>query len=166
GGAAKGLVLAGWKARGFGRKELDELTKVARAYGAGGLGWIVFDDAAEGGVSSPLAKFLSPEDVAALAKGTEAADGDLVLVVSDRRAVANRALGEVRLALGDLLGLRPSVEPTDPEAWKLLWVTDMPLVEWNETDKRWDPAPHPSTAPTPQDEALLHPDTRSVTARP
>ena len=165
GGAAKGLVVAGWKARGFGRKELDELTKVARAYGAGGLGWIVFDDAAEGGVSSPLAKFLSPGDVAALARATGAANGDLVLVVSDRRAVANRALGEVRLALADLLSLRPALEPTDPEAWKLLWITDMPLVEWNETEKRWDPVHHPFTAPRPEDEALLESDPESVKAR-
>jgi aspartyl-tRNA synthetase len=165
GGAAKGLVVPGWKDRGFGRKELDELTKVARAYGAGGLAWIVFDAAAEGGVSSPLAKFLSTEDVEALAKATGAGDGDLVLVVSDRRAVANRALGEVRLALADLLDLRPSLEPTDPEAWKLLWVTDMPLVEWNETEKRWDPVHHPFTAPRPEDEPLLESDPGSVRAR-
>ena len=164
GGAAKGLVVAGWAARGFGRKELDELTKVARAYGAGGLAWIVFDAAAEGGVTSPLAKFLTPTDVDALRSATGAAGGDLVLVVSDRREVANRALGEVRLALADLLDLRPKLDPTDPAAWKLLWVTDMPLVEWNEAEKRWDPVHHPFTAPHPEDEAKLESDPGSVRA--
>ncbi len=165
GGAAKGLVVPEWAGRGFGRKELDELTQVARRFGAGGLAWIVFDAAAEGGVTSPLAKFLSPEDIAGLAKATGAADGDLVLVVSDRRAVANRALGEVRLALADILSLRPALEPTDPEAWKLAWITDMPLVEWNETEKRWDPVHHPFTAPRPEDEHLLKSDPGAVLAR-
>jgi aspartyl-tRNA synthetase len=165
GGAAKALRIAGWAAAGKGRKDLDELTKVARSAGAGGLAWILFDPSAPGGVTSPLAKFLTEGDVAALASATEAAAGDLVLVVADRREVANRALGAVRLALADLLSLRPAREPSDPEAWKLTWVTDMPLVEWNETEQRWDPVHHPFTSPRPEDEPLLETDPGAVRAR-
>jgi aspartyl-tRNA synthetase len=165
GGAAKALMVPGWAATGRGRKDLDELTRVARAAGAGGLGWFVVDGSAPGGITSPLAKFLSEADVAALLAATDAAAGDLILVVSDRREVANRALGAVRLALADLLDLRPHLEPTDPEAWKLLWVTDMPLVEWNTTEGRWDPVHHPFTAPHPEDEGILESDPAAVRAR-
>ena len=165
GGAAKALVVPGWAATGRGRKDLDELTRVARAHGAGGLAWIVFDEAAAGGVASPLAKFLTEGDVRALQAATGAANGDLVAVVSGRREVANRALGAVRLALADLLGLRPEREPSDPEAWKLLWVTDMPLVEWNTDERRWDPVHHPFAAPQAQDEDILDSDPGAVRAR-
>jgi aspartyl-tRNA synthetase len=165
GGAAKALRVGGWAAAGKGRKDLDELTKVARSAGAGGLAWILFDPSAPGGAASPLARFLTEGDVAALASATETAAGDLVLVVADRREVANRALGAVRLALADLLSLRPARQPSDPEAWKLTWVTDMPLVEWNETEQRWDPVHHPFTSPRPEDEPLLETDPGAVRAR-
>jgi aspartyl-tRNA synthetase len=163
GGKAKGLVVPGWAETGRGRKDLDELTKVARTHGAGGLAWFVFES--PGSVSSPLARILTAEDVSALAKATGVGTGDLVLVVSDTREVANRSLGEVRLALADLLDLRPRVDPSDPAAWKLLWVTDMPLVEWNTEESRWDPVHHPFTAPRPQDEPMLESDPAAVRAR-
>ncbi|HMC09483.1 MAG TPA: aspartate--tRNA ligase [Actinomycetota bacterium] len=165
GGVARGLVVPGWAARGRARKDLDELTGVARASGTGGLAWFVFDEQAPGGISSPLARVLTAGDVAALAAATGAANGDLVLVVADRREVANRALGAVRLELADRLGLRPELDPSDPEAWKLLWVTDMPLVEWNAQESRWDPVHHPFTAPRPEDEPLLETDPGAVRAR-
>ena len=165
GGVARGLVVPGWAARGRARKDLDELTGVARASGAGGLAWFVFDEQAPGGISSPLARVLTAGDVAALAAATGASNGDLVLVVSDRREVANRALGAVRLELANRLGLRPQLDPSDPEAWKLLWVTDMPLVEWNAQESRWDPVHHPFTAPRPEDEPLLETDPGAVRAR-
>ena len=165
GGAARAVRVPGWAASGRGRKDLDALTAVARANGAAGLAWMVFDAAAEGGVTSPLAKFFAPGDAAALASATGAADGDLVLVVADRREVANRALGAVRLAVGDLMGLRPGRPASDPAAWQLTWVVDMPLVEWNGTEKRWDPVHHPFTAPHPDDEAILESDPGAVRAR-
>ena len=158
GGAARAIRVPGWAATGKGRKDLDELTRVAKANGAGGLGWFVVDPAAPQGVTSPLAKFLSEADVAALLAATGARAGDLVAVVSDRTEVAQRALGAVRLALADLLELRPVLPPDDPAAWKLLWVTEMPLVEWNADEKRWDPVHHPFTAPHPDDEATLEQD--------
>ncbi|HEU5003773.1 MAG TPA: aspartate--tRNA ligase [Actinomycetota bacterium] len=165
GGAARAVCVPGWAATGRGRKDLDALTAVAKANGAGGLAWLVFDAAAEGGVTSPLAKFLSAAVVDSLAAATGATDGDLVLVVADRRAVANRALGAVRLAVADLLGLRPALAPTDPASWQLTWVVDMPLVEWNDTERRWDPVHHPFTAPHPDDEAILESDPGAVRAR-
>ena len=165
GGAARALRVPGWVAGAKGRKDLDELTRLARAHGAGGLGWFVVDSAAPAGLTSPLAKFLSATDVAALLEATGAADGDLVAVVSDRREVAQRALGAVRLALADLLGLRPDLPPGDPAAWRMLWVTDMPLLEWNTGEARWDPVHHPFTAPHPDDVAILEADPASVRAQ-
>jgi aspartyl-tRNA synthetase len=79
--------------------------------------------------------------------------------------VARRVLGSLRLELADLLGLRPALPPEDPGAWRILWTTDPPLVEWNEAEARWDPTHHPFTAPHPADEALLETDPGKVRAR-
>jgi aspartyl-tRNA synthetase len=159
GGAAKALVVPG---QSLGRKELDNLTAVARRLGAGGLAWIRFED---GRIDSPLAKALSEGEVAALAAETGAKPGDTVLIVCDRREVAQRALGGVRLELADLLGLRPPFDAGDPGSFRLLWIVDPPLVEWNEGESRWDPTHHPFTAPKAEDEPLLESDPGKVRAR-
>ncbi|HEY8202618.1 MAG TPA: aspartate--tRNA ligase, partial [Actinomycetota bacterium] len=159
GGAAKAIVVSGHP---LGRRELDQLTAAARRLGAGGLAWVRFED---GGIDSPLAKALSEEEVAALAAETGAKPGDTVLVVCDRREVAQRALGGVRLELADLLGLRPAFAPGDASTWRFLWVVDPPLVEWNGSESRWDPTHHPFTAPRVEDEPLLESDPGRVRAR-
>ncbi|MEO7804662.1 MAG: aspartate--tRNA ligase [Actinomycetota bacterium] len=160
GGIAKALCVEG--AGELGRKELDDLSKVARTFGAGGLAWIVIK---EDGITSPLANALSPEEVKGLIKVTSSKPGDLVLIVVDKPVVANRSLGAVRLALADSLNLRPQLADDDPEAWKFLWLTEIPLVEWNEKEERWDSVHHPFTAPDPRDEHLLETDPGAVRAR-
>jgi aspartyl-tRNA synthetase len=159
GGAAKAIVVPG---HSLARKELDQLTAAARRLGAGGLAWVRFED---GRIDSPLAKALSEQEVAALAAETGAKPGDTVLIVCDRREVAQRALGGVRLELADLLGLRPAFAPGDLASWRLLWIVDPPLVEWNEGEARWDPTHHPFTAPRIKDEPLLESDPGRVRAR-
>jgi len=144
------------------RKELERLTQVARNLGAGGLAWINFKPV---GISSPLAKVLSEDEVDGIRQATNAASGDLALIVCDTADVARRALGEVRLVLGDSLGLRPAKEPGEASSWRFTWIVEPPLVAYSEKEERWDPVHHPFTAPCPQDEALLDEDPGAVRAR-
>ncbi len=162
GGAAKGLLVP--EGAALGRKELERLTRLARQLGAGGLAWIAFGPE---GISSPLAKVLSEAEVDGVAAtmGARRGAGDLVLIVCDRRPAAQRALGALRLELAELLGLRPACSSDDPSAWRFVWIVDPPLVEWNETEGRWDPVHHPFTAPRPEDEHLLEGRPGEVRAR-
>jgi aspartyl-tRNA synthetase len=160
GGAAKALSVPGGSK--FSRKDLDGLVKVARNLGAGGLAWLVYQ---QDGVSSPLSKALSSEEMETIRTQTGAGAGDLVLVVCDKLRTARRALGEVRLILADMLELRPHLAPEDERGWKFLWVVGGPLVEYNETESRWDPTHHPFTAPREEDEHLIDSDPGQVRSR-
>ncbi|MGH2703811.1 MAG: aspartate--tRNA ligase [Actinomycetota bacterium] len=160
GGAVKALLVP--DGASLGRKTLDDLTRVAKELGAGGLAWIAFE---ADGVSSPLAKVLSEDELTGVRKATGAAPGDLALIVSDRWAVAERVLGALRLDLAGRLGLRPDLGLDDPDAWRFTWITDPPLVEWNETESRWDPVHHPFTSPRPEDEKLLESEPGKARAR-
>ncbi|HLL86184.1 MAG TPA: aspartate--tRNA ligase [Thermoleophilaceae bacterium] len=116
------------------RRRLDELTEQARELGAGGLVWAVVED--DGGWRSPIAKFLSADEMRAAATELEAQTGDTLLIVADSAPLAARVLGELRLAVAP--------EPTGHD---LLWVVDFPMFEWSEEERRWDPLHHPFTAP-------------------
>lgn len=160
GGLANAIMVPG--AAEMGRKDLEALVIVARNLGAGGMAWVAFK---QDGISSPLAKFLSDVEIDELKKVTGAAQGDLVLIICDRRGTAEVALGAVRLELANRLGLRPEVPLTDPEYWKFVWVIDPPLVDWNEDEQRWDPVHHAFTAPKAEHESILETDPGSVRAR-
>jgi aspartyl-tRNA synthetase len=121
------------------RSELDALTQSAQRLGAKGLVWAFVEDA--GGWRSPVAKFLSPEEVARVNAALEASPGDLVLAVADRPEVAGRVLGALRLELADRLGLVPT------DRHDLLWVVEFPMFEFDEAAGRWDPLHHPFTQP-------------------
>lgn len=144
------------------RKALDELTVVARNSGAGGLAWILFK---EDGITSPLQKVLSTSEIENLKSALGLPDGGLALIVCDQKRTACRALGEVRLAVADRLNLRPATETDDPRNWRFAWITEAPLVEFNERESRWDPTHHPFTAPLESDEHLIETDPGSVRAR-
>jgi aspartyl-tRNA synthetase len=126
-------------AREVPRRELDELTELVRRFGAGGLVWAFVEE--DGGWRSPIAKFLSDDERAAVGRLLSAQPGDLLLVVADKPAVAAQALGELRLELGRRFDL------TAGAANALLWVMDFPMFEWNEEEGRWDAMHHPFTAP-------------------
>jgi aspartyl-tRNA synthetase len=160
GGAVKGLRVPGGAS--FSRKEFEALVSVARTFGAGGMAWISFG---ADGATGPLTKALSEEEVSGVKDTAGALTGDAVLIVTDSLRVAQRSLGEVRLALGDKLDLRPKLEPTDPEAWKFLWVIDAPMVEWNPKENRWDPTHHPFTAPHDSDVELIDSNPGAVRSR-
>jgi aspartyl-tRNA synthetase len=125
------------------RAELDGLIEFAQGQGAGGLVWAYVEEG-DGGPNwrSPVAKFLSAEEIAGVGEELSASPGDLLLLVADEAGVAAQALGALRLELAARFGL------ADDGDWKLLWVTDFPLLEWNDDEGRWDSLHHPFTSPT------------------
>jgi aspartyl-tRNA synthetase len=122
------------------RKELDELTEVAKRAGAGGLVWAFVQE--DGTWRSPIAKFLSADEIAAVTGALDAQPGDLLLAVADTAAVAANALGVLRLELADRWSL------VAPGVHDVLWVVDFPMFAYNEDEGRWDASHHPFTAPT------------------
>ena len=155
--AQKGGVIKAINAKGcgeFSRKELDDLTELANTYGAKGLAWVkIIKD----GWQSPIAKFLKQEEKDAIVKILDAQIGDLLLFVADAPKIANTALGRVRLNLAQRLNLIPK------DTFNFVWVTDFPLLEYDETEKRFVAIHHPFTAPADEDISKL--DTKPLEVR-
>jgi aspartyl-tRNA synthetase len=128
--------------RELSRAEIQKLEDMAKPWGAKGLAYIVFRT--DGEVSSPIAKFLSEAELAAFRE-----PGTTALFVADTPKLASKVLGLLRLHLGRELDL------IDREAWEFLWVTPMPLLEWNDDEKRWTAQHHPFTRPTDDGLPLL-----------
>jgi aspartyl-tRNA synthetase len=120
------------------RSELDGLISRAQELGAKGLVWAFREG---DGWRSPTAKFLSEAELADLNRRLAAEEGDLLLLVADKRPVTDAVLGQLRLDLAERFDL------IDPSENRLVWVVDWPLMEWNEEEKRWDSLHHPFTAP-------------------
>ena len=140
------------------RKQLDELTEFVKRpqVGAGGLVYIKYN--ADGSFKSSVDKFYTPEDLQKAAQACGAKAGDLLLILSGKAAKTKTALGQLRLEMGNRLGLR------DPFNYKVLWVVDFPLLEWDEEAQRFFAMHHPFTAPKPEDEAMLESDPGKVRA--
>jgi aspartyl-tRNA synthetase len=131
--------------RELSRGEIDKLEAMAKSWGAKGLAYIVFR--ADGEVSSPIAKFLSPQILEAVGE-----PGTTALFAADEPRMASKVLGLLRLHLGRELGL------VDESRWEFLWVTDMPLLAWDEEHERWTAEHHPFTRPNDEGLALLESD--------
>ena len=129
------------------RKRLDDLTDAAKRWGAKGLVWMRVTDE---GLDSPVAKFLSDDELGGIRVALEAETGDLLLLVADERSVVRHVLGLLRLELG-----RP---PVTEGGLHFLWVVDFPLFEGVGEDGRPVPAHHPFTMPHPDDVDLLSSD--------
>ena len=104
------------------------------------MAWLQVRD---GQISSPIAKFLSEDELAAVVRETGASEGDTVFLVADQRDAAVRVLGPLRLHLGEKLGL---IE----EGWNFAWVTGFPMFEWLPDENRWKAAHNPFSAPAPE----------------
>ena len=155
GGQVKAICAPG--AAGFSRKQLDDVAEHARRYGAKGVVTIAYR---EDGAKSSAAKFLSEADLAAIAGRTGAQTGDLVVIVADANgAVLSRSLGELRLLLGNQLGL------VRRDAHALCWIVEFPLLEWSAEDQRWSAMHHPFTSAMDDDWALLESDPGKVRAK-
>jgi aspartyl-tRNA synthetase len=155
GGQVKGLNVKG-AANQYSRKDIDALTEFVARYGAKGLAWLKVE---EEGLKGPIAKFFSEEEQQGLLQSFEAEVGDLLLFVADKKAVVADALGALRLKLGKDLGL------IDENRFNFLWITDWPLLEYDEEDKRYYAAHHPFTMPVREDIELLDSDPGRVRAQ-
>jgi len=139
GGMVKGINGKGLA--GYSRKDLDDLTKEVQGYGAKGLAWMKVKDKIE----SPIAKFFPEESLKTLTERLEAEEGDLMLFVADKAGVTNGCLSRLRNELAKRLDLIREDE------YKLAWITDFPLFEYNEDEKRYEAMHHPFTAPMEED---------------
>jgi len=137
------------------RKDLDGLPDLVIPYGAKGVAWVRLT---ESGWQSPIAKFIAPADQAAIEQACGAHTGDLLIFVADTVKVVNDSLANLRLKLGDQLGMIPS------DRYAFVWVTDFPLVEYSEEDKRLVSVNHPFTAAHEEDWDRLESDPLSVRA--
>ncbi|HZN58579.1 MAG TPA: aspartate--tRNA ligase [Planctomycetota bacterium] len=155
GGKVRGIRVPG-AAAAFSRKDVDACEAVAKSAGARGLAWLKLEP---DGAKGSLAKFLGATGEASLREAFGAAAGDLLLMVADSWKTTCAALSELRLHLGRKLEL------LDPRRYDLLWVTDFPLFEWSEEDKKWNACHHPFTSPRPEDVPLLDTDPGKVLAR-
>ncbi|HEY6398501.1 MAG TPA: aspartate--tRNA ligase [Solirubrobacteraceae bacterium] len=136
GGVVRGINAG---ARELARSDLDALTELAKQHGAKGLVWAFVT---EEGWRSPVAKFLSEQEIVAITAKLEARPGDLLLIVADQATTTGQALSALRLELAERFGLVP------PGRHDILWVVEFPAFFWNSEAQRWDAAHHPFTAPT------------------
>ncbi len=140
------------------RKQLDELVDFVKRpqVGAGGLVYILCQE--EGKFKSSIDKFYTQEDLKRVAEKCNAKVGDLILVMSGKTDAVRGQLSQLRLEMGSRLGLR------QPGHYKMLWVVDFPLLEWDEESRRFYAKHHPFTAPKPEHEALLESNPGAVFA--
>jgi aspartyl-tRNA synthetase len=153
-------IVGGLLAKGcadYSRSKLDGLTKYVKELGAGGLVWMKMK---EGVLESPVAKFLTDEEKKNIVEAMEAENGDLILIVSGPKAKSLNVLGALRLEMAKRLELVTS--ETKPS---LLWVTDFPLLEWDEETNRFYAMHHPFTSPKVEDLHLLDNEPGKVRAR-
>lgn len=140
------------------RKQLDELTDFVKRpqLGASGLIYARYNE--DGTIKSSVDKFYTEEDLKHWAKQFDAKPGDLMLILAGNANKIRKALSELRLEIGNRLGLR------NPEVFAPLWVVDFPLLEWDEETARWYAMHHPFTSPKPEDIAYLDTDPSKVRA--
>lgn len=143
------------KAAHLTRKQLDSLAEYVKTYRAQGLAWLVFGPE----LRSSFNKFLNPEAVDHLQQDLQAQDGDVVLLVADKYDTVQEALGQLRCEVARRL------ERIDPNNHQLLWVTEFPLFEYDEEEKRYVAKHHPFTSPMDEDISLLETDPASVRAK-
>jgi aspartyl-tRNA synthetase len=140
------------------RKQLDELTEYVKRPQVGAKGLIYLQYKADGSLKSSVDKFYSHDDLKKWADAFGAQPGDLLLVMAGGTDATRKQLSELRLLMGDKLGLR------DKNKFSALWVVDFPLLEWSEETKRYHAMHHPFTSPKPEDIKLLDTDPGNVRA--
>lgn len=137
------------------RSQIDAFTELAKSNGAGGLAYLTFKD---GEIASPIAKFMSEAELSEIKTRMQAEDGDIVFFGSDKRTVANKVLGQLRIALADHFQLK------DPNAIALAWIVDFPFYEWDDKTNSLDFGHNPFSMPKGGVEALANEDKLSIVA--
>ena len=155
GGSVRGLNAKGQGA--MPRKKIDALVKFAKDYGAKGLAYIAIQE--DGTIKSSFAKFMKDEEMTALIQAMGGENGDLLLFAADKNSVVYNVLGALRLELADKMDL------IDKSKFNFLWVTEFPLLEWNEEENRYTAMHHPFTMPMEEDLQYLDSDPGRVRAK-
>src|SRR5437660_2917326 len=145
GGVVKAVNAKGFAGITIG--QADELTEIAKLYGAKGLAFIKIEN---GEWKSPIVKFFSEAEKAALQSKLEIEEGDCIFFGADKWEIACEVLGRLRLRIAEMQKLR-----TAAEIWDFLWVTDFPLFEWSPEENKWNAMHHPFTRPKTEDMALF-----------
>jgi aspartyl-tRNA synthetase len=140
----------------YSRKDIDGLTEFTSRYGAKGLAWMKVEEAE---LKGPISKFFSAEEQSVIREYAAAEQGDLLLFVADKKSVVADALGALRLKLGKELDL------IDESKFNFLWVTDWPLLEYDEEDGRYYAAHHPFTMPVRSEVDMLETEPEKVRAQ-
>jgi aspartyl-tRNA synthetase len=160
---SSGGVVRGFSVPGKGtipRSQVDSLTEAAQRFGAKGLVWIGLESGESGLTArSPIAKFLSDEELLGLSEATGAGPGDLMLFVADQEAPTAEALGRLRNHVAH------EYELIDESVHAFCWILDFPLFEWDEDAQRWDAMHHPFTSPMDEDVEYLDSDPNRVRAK-
>lgn len=154
-------LVVGFNAAGcaeYSRKQLDQLTEFVKKpqIGAKGLVYVKYNE--DGSIKSSVDKFYTADDLKSWIDKFQAKRGDLLLVLSGEKDRTRKALNELRLEMGNQLGLR------DPNTFMPLWVVDFPLLEWDETSQRFYAMHHPFTSPKPEDIDKMDTDPGAVRA--
>jgi aspartyl-tRNA synthetase len=165
GGKVKGICLPG--CADYSHKQLEELTELAKTYGAKGLitlalpsdSYHSLEQLTLDKVKSVAAKYLTVEQLKEIVRKFEAKPGNLILIVAGEPKMVDKVLDELRREMGHRLGL------TDPNLLAFVFIVGYPLFEWNDETGRWEPMHHPFTAPCEEDMPLLDTDPSKVQAR-
>lgn len=155
GGSVRLINIEG-KESEFTRKDITKLEDFAKTYGAKGLAWMKFTPE---GLTSPIAKFFDDEKLELLKKRANVKTGDLLLFVADKNSVVFDSLGNLRNHIADRFGLRPM------DTYNLVWITEFPLLEYDEEEGRFAAKHHPFTSPMEEDLEILDTNPGEVRAK-
>jgi aspartyl-tRNA synthetase len=151
GGVVKAINAKGFA--GVTTGQIEELTETAKVFGAKGLAFIKIEN---GEWKSPIVKFFSEPEKAALQSKLKIEEGDLILFGADRWEIACEVLGRIRLRVAEILNfVRSSANRPSGSDWDFLWVTDFPLMQWSAEENKWNAVHHPFTRPKAEDMHLL-----------
>lgn len=155
GGSVRAINAKGCGAK-FSRRDIDSLVEFVKIYKAKGMAWIVVE---ENELKSAITKFLTEDEVKAILERVGAEPGDLICFSADKNEIVYDSLGQLRLELARRLGL------LNKDEYKFLWVTEFPLYEYDEEEKRWVAKHHPFTSPMDEDIEFLESDPGKVRAK-
>lgn len=155
GGSVRGINIKASSDK-FTRKDLSSLEEYAKIYGAKGLAWMKIN---EDGIISPIAKFLKEEELNSVLKDMDGEVGDLLLFVADKTSVVFDSLGNLRNEIAKRLEL------IDKDDLNLVWITEFPLFEYDQEEKRYVAKHHPFTSPMEEDLELLETEPEKVRAK-
>lgn len=155
GGSVRALNAKGCGEK-FSRREIDALVEYVKTYKAKGMAWIVVE---QNELKSAITKFFNEDEIKAILERVEAEPGDLICFIADKNEVVYDSLGQLRLEIARKLGL------LDNKEFKFLWVTEFPLFEYDEEEKRYVAKHHPFTSPMDEDLEMLDTDPGKVRAK-